>query len=192
MSEEISRSKDPRLGPGSLWAALPIPACRALTYAGEVKASQVLFALVLHSNGSCPVVYPSRATIIKYSGVGKNSITAALNTLVRFGFIKINHTKLGINGRNEYEILRSCWHWNEFNEIAGRYKVPKGLCRACRIWVYGDEWYTVRGKDRKADVLVRVHKNCGGYIKELTKAQMKEVKRQEELAVMPPELLGGE
>lgn len=188
--EEKARSKDPRLGPGSLWAALPIPACRALTYAGEVKASQVLFALILHSNDRSPIVFPSRDTIAKYSGVGKNNITAALKTLVRFGFIKQTQTRVGINHRNEYEILRSCWHWDEFNEIASRYKVPKGLCRACRNWVYGDEWYTRRGNDRNAEVQIRIHKNCGGGIKDLSKAQMKEVRRQEDSAGMPLDLLG--
>ena len=87
--EEFKRSKDPRLGKGSLWAALPIPACRALTYAGQGAARDVLVALVLHSNDRSPRVFPSRPTIIKYSGVGKNSITGATKVLVSFGFIKV-------------------------------------------------------------------------------------------------------
>lgn len=182
MSIVETRSKDPRLGPGSLWAPLPIPACRALTYAGETKASQLLFALILHSNGDSPVVFPSREALNKYSGVGKNSITSAINTLERFGFIKKSQIKVGANFRNEYEILRSAWHWNEFNEVASRYKVPKGICRACRYWVYGDEWYTKRGQERGAEIRIRIHKNCGGAIKNLTKSQMREIRLVEESA----------
>ena len=92
--EEFKRSKDPRLGKGSLWAALPIPACRALTYAGQGAARDVLVALVLHSNDRSPRVFPSRPTIIKYSGVGKNSLTNAIKVLEKFGFIEKFKIKL--------------------------------------------------------------------------------------------------
>lgn len=180
MNQPKKRSKDPRLGEGSLWAALPIPACRALTYAGQTRARNVLFALVLHSNDRSPRVFPSRETIVKYSGVGKNSISEAVKVLESFGFIKVFKIKQGRTYRNEYEILRSAWHWNEFNEIAARYKVPKGLCMGCRYWVYGDEWYVHRAIVGLAEINVRTHKNCGGRIRNLTKAQILEIRRQEE------------
>ena len=184
LMEEFKRSKDPRLGKGSLWAALPIPACRALTYAGQGAARDVLVALVLHSNDRSPRVFPSRPTIIKYSGVGKNSITGATKVLVNFGFIKVFKIKQGRTHRNEYEILRSAWHWDEFNEVASRYKVPKGLCLGCRSWVYGNEWFTHRSRVGLAEVTVRSHTNCVGRIRDLTKAQMLEIRRQEESGEM--------
>ena len=184
LMEEFKRSKDPRLGKGSLWAALPIPACRALTYAGQGAARDVLVALVLHSNDRSPRVFPSRPTIIKYSGVGKNSITGATKVLVSFGFIKVFKIKQGRTYRNEYEILRSAWHWDEFNEVASRYKVPKGLCLGCRSWVYGNEWFVHRSRVGLAEVTVRSHTNCGGRIRDLTKAQMLEIRRQEESGEM--------
>jgi hypothetical protein len=180
--EDFNRSKDPRLGKGSLWAALPIPACRALTYAGQGAARDVLVALVLHSNDRSPRVFPSRQTIIKYSGVGKNNITKAIKVLEKFGFIITFKIKQGRTYRNEYEILRSAWHWDEFNEVASRYKVPKGLCLGCRQWLYGNEWFVHRSRVGLAEVTVRSHKNCGGRIRDLTKAQMLEVRRQEESA----------
>ena len=177
-------SKDPRLGPGSLWSALPIPACRALTYAGQIKASQVLFALALHSSGVSTVVFPSRATIKKYSGVGKNSISEALQVLKKFGFIKISYVKVGRTHRNEYEILRACFHWDEFNEIASRYKIPKGHCTRCNHWIYRDGWNVQKGKDGIATIQVRIHRNCGGIVQDLNRKQMLNIRDQEEWAGM--------
>ena len=183
-------SKDPRLGPGSLYSIIPIPACRALTYAGHVKASQVLFALSLHSSGAHPVVFPSRATIKKYSGVGKNSISEALKVLQKFGFIKISYVKVGRTHRNEYEILRACFHWDEMNEIASRYKVPKGHCTRCNHWIYRDGWVIQKGRDGIATIQVRIHKNCGGLVQDLNRKQMLSIRSQEESAGMPLSLLG--
>ena len=180
MVNEKRRSEDPRLGPGSLYAKIPIPACRALTNAGRVKASQVLFALSLHSSGEHPNVFPSRATIKKYSGVGKDSISEALKVLVKFGFIKISKVKVGRTYRNEYEILRACFHWDELNEVASRYKVPKGHCSRCNYWVYRDGWSVQNGMDGLATIRVRIHKECGGIVKDLTRKQMLNIRSQEE------------
>ena len=171
LSPENVRSKDPRLGPGSLYAALPIPACRTLTYAGKGQARDVLLALVMHSDGRSPYVFPSREVIERFSGVGSNYITDALKTLVRFGFIKISKTKHGRTTRNHYEILKACYHWSDFNEVANRYKLPRGGCQSCWYLVYGDEWTRGKGIVNGVETSVRYHKNCGGRIKNLTKAQ---------------------
>jgi len=180
MANENRRSEDPRLGPGSLYAKIPIPACRALTNAGQVKASQVIFALSLHSSGANPIVFPKRATIVKYSGVGKDSISEALKVLVKFGFIKISYIKVGRTYRNQYEILRACFHWDELNEVASRYKVPKGHCTRCNHWIYRGGWNVQEGKDGLATVQVRIHKICGGIVKDLTRKQMLNIRSQEE------------
>lgn len=180
MVNENRRSEDPRLGPGSLYAKIPIPACRALTYAGQVKASQVLFALSLHSSGANPIVFPSRSTITKYSGVGKDSISEALKVLVKFGFIKIAYIKVGRTYRNEYEILRACFHWDELNEVASRYKVPKGHCTRCNHWIYRNGWMVQKCVDGLATIQVRIHKNCGGIVKDLTRKQILDIRNQEE------------
>lgn len=184
MVNENRRSEDPRLGPGSLYAKIPIPACRALTNAGQVKASQVLFALSLHSSGANPIVFPKRSTIVKYSGVGKDSISEALKVLVKFGFVKISYVKFGRTHRNEYEILRACFHWDDFNEIASRYKVPKGHCTRCNHWTYRDGWNVQKGKDGIATIQVRIHKNCGGIVQDLNRKQMLNIRYQEEWAGM--------
>lgn len=184
LMEEFKRSRDPRLGKGSLWASMPIPAYRALTYAGQGAARDVLVALISFSNDRSPRVFPSRPTIIKYSGVGKNSITSAIKVLEKFGFIQKFKIKQGRTYRNEYEILRSAWHWDEFNEVASRYKVPKGLCLACRQWLYGNEWFVHRSRVGLAEVTVRSHTNCGGRVRDLTKAQILEIRRQEESGEM--------
>ena len=180
MVNENRRSEDPRLGPGSLYAKIPIPACRALTNAGQVKASQVIFALSLHSSGANPIVFPKRETIVKYSGVGKDSISDALKVLVKFGFIKISYIKVGRTYRNQYEILRACFHWDELNEIASRYKVPKGHCTRCNHWIYRGGWSVQEGKNGLAIVQVRIHKICGGIVKDLTRKKMLNIRSQEE------------
>ncbi len=190
MNKEFVRSKDPRLGPGSLWSALPIPACRALTYAGQIKASQVLFAMVLHANGNVPYVFPTRDTLIKYSGVGKNSITSSLAVLVEFGFIEIHKIKQGKTYRNQYHILRSCFHWDEFNEVASRYQVPKGHCTGCQHWVYANGWHYETLPDGLAYSRTRVHNGCGGRIKNLTRKQMLDIRQQEESAGIPLYMVG--
>ena len=190
MVEGASRSMDPRLGPGSLYSALPIPACRALTYAGQVKSSLLLFSMVLHASGRSPYVFPSRETLIKYSGVGKNSISEALAVLVEFGFIKIERIKRGRTYRNQYEILRSCFHWDEFNKVASRYKVPKGHCTRCQYWVYANGWHYEILQDGLAYVRTRVHNGCGGRIKNLTRKQMLNIRQQEESAGMPLLMVG--
>lgn len=190
LSAQIQRSKDPRLGPGSLWAPLPIPACRALTYAGQTKSSQLLFAMVLHASGNSPYVFPSRETLSKYSGVGKNSITEALAVLEKFGFIKIDEIKQGRTYRNRYELLRACWHWDEFNEVASRYKIPKGHCTRCENWIYAAGWYTEERRNGFATVRTRIHFNCGGVVKNLTRKQMLITRQQEESAGMPLYMVG--
>jgi len=183
--QEFNRSKDPRLGPGSLWVAMPVPACRALTNAGQVKASLVLFALMIHSSNQNSSVFPSREVIKKFSGVGKDSITQSIKVLEKFGFIKVGKIKNGRTHRNNYEILRACWHWTEFNKYASRYKMPKGHCTKCQNWIYGSAWTYGGRQDRLANVRTRIHINCGGIVQDLTKKQMLMVRKMEESGVVP-------
>lgn len=184
MVETFQWSKDPRLGPGSLWAALPIPACRVLTYAGYQKASLVLYALVLHTSDRSPVVFPSRATITKYSGVGKNSITAAIKILEKFGFVKVIKIPKGRTHRNSYEVLRPCFHWDEFNELGIRYRVPKGFCTRCKNFVFGPDWLIEGRADGITSIRVKIHRGCRGEIKDLTRKQLKEIQAEEKSAEM--------
>jgi hypothetical protein len=184
MVEVFQWSKDPRLGPGSLWAALPIPACRVLTYAGHTKASLVLYAMILHSSDTSKVVFPSRATLAKYSGVGKNSITGAIKTLEKFGFVKVIKIPKGRTYRNSYEVLRPCFHWDEFNPVAIRYRVPKGWCTRCNNYVFGPDWIYEGRANGITSVRVRIHKGCRGEIRDLAKKQLKEIQAEEESAGM--------
>ena len=190
MVDTFQWSKDPRLGPGSLWAALPIPACRVLTYAGYQKASLVLYALVLHTSDRSRVVFPSRATITKYSGVGKNSITGAIKTLEKFEFVKVKKIPKGRTYRNEYEVLRACFHWDEFNPLAIRYRVPKGACTRCKNYVFGPDWVYEGRADGITSIRVRIHRGCRGEIKDLTRKQLKEIQAEEESAGMPFDIPG--
>jgi hypothetical protein len=189
---EVQRliAQDPRLGPGSLYAAVPIPACKALIWAGEKAAKDVLVALVLHADGRSPYVFPSRETIEDFSGRADENLTKAIKVLVRFGFLSVTKIKVGRVYRNNYEVLRSGFHWKEFNEVASRYKWPKGACKVCRQWVFGDEWYKSRGWRNGVEVTLNLHKNCGGRIVKLTREQIKNIRDQEESAEIPFHLPG--
>ena len=183
-------AQDPRLGPGALYVALPVPACKALVWAGEKAAKDVLVALVLHADGRSPFDFPSRETIEDFSGRADENLTKARKTLVRFGFVRVTKIKVGRVSRNNYEVLRSCFHWSEFNEVASRYKWPKGGCRKCRQWVFGDEWYKSRGWKNGIETSIKLHKGCDGQIVRLNRAQIQQIREQEETAEMPFHLLG--
>lgn len=190
--ERLIHSQDPRLGKGSLYAALPIPACKALHNAGQKSALNVLVALVIHSDGRSPTVFPSRKTLESYASRTGTTITEANRVLVKFGFVKI--TKFVKNGteHNQYEILRACFHWSEFNKVASRYKFPRAICLGCRTLVYGDEWSKSEGLTNGKVVAVRYHDNCGGRISDLTKKEILELRTFEDSAEIPLSILGSE
>ena len=190
LSTSENFSKDPRLGPGSHYVALPLPASKALVWAGEKAAKDVLVALILHADGRSPFVFPSRETIEDFSGRADENLTAAIKTLERFGFIRVTKIKVGRAYRNNYEVLRSCFHWSEFNDVASRYKWPKVGCKKCRQWVFGDEWYKTRGWRNGIETTVRLHNNCDGLIVRLTRKQIEDIRSQEESAEMPFHLPG--
>jgi len=185
MTKKYERSNDPRLGPGSLWTAMPIPALKTLTYAGETQARDVLSALVLHSGNNTPYVFPSVETIIRFSGVGRNSIKKSVDVLVDYGFIKVKKIPKGKACRHQYQILKACFHYSDFNEVAQRFIVPKGVCGACQALTSGHEWIANEGIINDIRVSIWYHINCGGRIKKLTKEQIKEFKKSRKLGEVP-------
>ena len=185
MTKKYQRSNDPRLGPGSLWTAMPIPALKTLTYAGETQARDVLSALVLHSGNDTPYVFPSVETIIRFSGVGRNNIKKSVDVLVKYGFITVKKIPKGKACRHQYQILKACFHYSDFNEVAQRFIVPKGVCGACQALTSGHEWIANEGITNDIRVSIWYHINCGGRIKKLTKDQIKEFKKSRELGEVP-------
>ncbi|CAN2245569.1 hypothetical protein MCEMZLE22_01261 [actinobacterium SCGC AAA044-D11] len=185
MTKKYERSNDPRLGPGSLWTAMPIPALKTLTYAGEGQARDVLNALVLHSGNGTPYVFPTVETIQRFSRVGPNNIKKSIDVLVNYGFIKVKKIPKGKACRHQYEILRACYHYSEFNEIAKRFIVPKGICTTCWTLTSSHEW--IDGDAFINDLRVRMwyHINCGGRIKKLTKTQIQDLKKRRESVEVP-------
>jgi hypothetical protein len=185
MTKKYERSNDPRLGPGSLWTAMPIPALKTLTYAGETQARDVLNALVLHSGNNTPNVFPTVETIMRFSGVGNNSIKKSIDVLVNYGFIRVKKIPKGKACRHQYEILKACFHYSEFNEVAQRFIVPKGICGACGALTSGHEWIASEGLINNVPVRIPYHFNCGGRITRLTKDQIKEFKKRRESVEVP-------
>jgi hypothetical protein len=112
--------------------------------------------------------------------VGTGTTVDVLPAAAEFTVIKTGRTY-----RNEYEILRASWHWDEFNEFASRFKNPKGHCIKCGHWIYEESWYKDRAYDGLAVIQIRVHKGCGGRVKDLTKKQMNIVREMEESAEIP-------
>ena len=119
-----------RIPPG-LWAPLPIPAIKYLVRIGHRPASRILYAIVLHKGKSKSAIFPSYETLALYAYVGENSIRECLDTLEKYGFIRITKTRSGKKNQNRYEILDKAYNL----EINPKSKTSKAfetmICNSC-------------------------------------------------------------
>ncbi len=107
------------IGPGGLYAPLPIPAYKALGAAGEHHAQVVLTCLVSHMGKNDFKVFPSYEQIRKLTGKSKSTIASAIRTLKEYGFIHVKTIQTRQDRkRNLYYINRSCYDIKLFNKVA--------------------------------------------------------------------------
>ena len=165
------------LGPGTLWTAYPIPAVKVLTWSNNGRARNVLLALLAFSGKRVGRVFPSVITIAEYSGVGKNNIKAALDTLVKFGFINIEKTKIGRkNSRNSYTFNLGCWSYYEMNDYAKKFEYPRYSCPTCDTYIFGYDLFGSReGKDG-VQTMVRRHLVCREPVRRVSKKEIDQLK----------------
>ena len=165
------------LGPGTLWTAYPIPAVKVLTWSNNGRARNVLLALLAFSGKRVGRVFPSVITIEEYSGVGRNNIKAALDTLVKFGFINIEKTKIGRkNSRNSYTFNLGCWSYYEMNDYAKKFEYPRYFCPTCDTYIFGYDLFGSReGKDG-VQTMVRRHLVCREPVRRVSKKEIDQLK----------------
>ena len=141
---------------GSLYAPLPIPAFQVLARTNNWPAQKVLLALVLHMGKNSNCVFPSYTTIAKNVGIGRNSISAGLTVLYKFGFIKIARFPEGKQWRSKYYLQPACWNTSYMNSDAMDFRYKTAVCVECGVLM-----------DRGGYGLSKngaVHYGCGGQV----------------------------
>jgi predicted transcriptional regulator len=167
MEKKANKVSKLALGPGSLYAALPIPAYKALSAAGEHAANRVLTALVSHLGKGSNLAFPSMETIAKETGMNKTTVNNALKVLYSYGFVEKYKTKAGKHWRNNYLILPSAYQRSKFSSLAAKNEKRLGICKSCGYAV------------RRSDVGVwgegegYAHFGCGGLVSEFKKRRPK-------------------
>jgi len=118
------------IGPGGLYAPLPIPAYKALGAAGEHHAQVVLTCLVSHMGKNNFKVFPSYEQIRKLTGKSRSTIASAIRTLKDYGFIHVKTIQIRQNRkRNMYYISKACYDITLFNNEAKGTLVYLGRCK---------------------------------------------------------------
>lgn len=147
-----------------LWAPFPIPAYQVLARQKDWKAQKLLTCLVsfLGSEGYC--VYPSYDKISERSGLGRNSIRKALNSLENNGFVVTYYFREGKKERNKYYLQESCWDSGKMNNFASQFRTPLFKCLDCGKLI-DRGGFGVDGKSNK------VHWGCGGPVVSLKSIQ---------------------
>jgi hypothetical protein len=144
---------------GSLYSPLPIPAYKVLGAAKQWQAQKVLIALVSHMGKSNNCVFPSYTTIAKVAGMSRKSISAGLNVLFEYEFIKAARFREGKKSRRKYYIQPSCWNinlmTNEARAISRAFSPLIARCLAC-----GEG---LGRSDFDFGALGMVHWGCGGF-----------------------------
>lgn len=141
---------------GGLYSQMPIPAYRALGRAGEHNAQKVLICLVAHLGSNSNRVWPSYSAITELSGIHRSLIRQSLDVLEQFGFIKIFTNTHGKKKQNVYLILDACYHVEQFNSVASKYKVTTYVCKQCAKKLSVGEF--------KKGPLGKIHLGCGGSV----------------------------
>jgi hypothetical protein len=126
------------IGPGGLYAPLPIPAYKALGAAGEHQAQVVLICLTSYMGKSNRKVWPSYDELCRMTGKSRKTIADAIRTLKEYGFIGVKTSQIKRDRkRNLYYINRSCYDVRLFNKKAkgllsyiGRCKCGASVTRA--------------------------------------------------------------
>ena len=147
-----------------LWSHFPIPAYQVLARQKDWKAQRLLTCLVsfLGSDGFC--VYPSYDKISERSGLGRNSIRKALDSLEENGFIVTFYFREGKKERNKYYIQECCWDSGKMNKVASQYRTPMFKCLDCGKLMDRGGY----GKDLHS---AKVHWGCGGEVVSLSSIQ---------------------
>jgi len=138
-----------------LWAHFPIRAYQALGNGGFYHAQRVLLCLVSHMGRDSWEVFPSYPTITALSGVHKNYIRGALDTLIAFEFIEVSRRKSLLGQHNLYRLNPQMYQEQYLNDLARSYLAKPLYCLDChKPLLHGDVGILASG--------MRTHFGCGG------------------------------
>jgi DNA-binding PadR family transcriptional regulator len=141
-------AKDDLVPEGGLYARVPIPAVRKLTYDGHKGAARVLTALCLHLGKGSLAVFPSYPTIALFACISENNIRKALDVLVCRGYISIEKRREGRKSKNYYSILPSAYlekSVKKSKESLDPYQ--HWICSTCWEYVSPEETKFIHQKD---------------------------------------------
>jgi hypothetical protein len=116
----LNPSKDELVPDGGMYARVPIPAVKYLTYSGNRPAARVLIALCMHLGKDSRVVWPGYSTIALFAYVSENNIRKILNTLVALGFISVEKKRMGKHTNNHYSILPKAYIESKRNGLSAK------------------------------------------------------------------------
>jgi hypothetical protein len=117
--------------PPGLWAPLPIPAIKFLVRNGHRPASRILYAIVLHKGTPNAPIFPSYEALALYACVGENSIRGCLNTLQKYGFIKVTKMRSGKKEQNYYTILDKAYNLELNPKAKNSQPQEVMICNSC-------------------------------------------------------------
>jgi hypothetical protein len=118
------------IGPGGLYAPLPVPAYKVLGAAGEHHAQVILTCLVSHMGLNDFKVFPSYDQIRKMTGKSRSTIASAIRTLKEYGFITVKTLQVKQDRkRNLYYITRTAYDITLFNNQAKASLPYLGRCK---------------------------------------------------------------
>lgn len=150
---------------GSLWTPTPIAAINRLIHIGNRPAARVLQAISNHLGPGLVAVFPSYPRLASYACVSENNLREHLNTLQRFGYLKIEKVREGKKTKNYYTILDKAWLATE--NPKSKWKGNKidtskeWICHSCWRDVLETEAEQVSSRDGDGKVDKRwVHSEC--------------------------------
>ena len=151
-----------KIAHGGLYSAYPIPAVDVLVQAGEIAAKDVLLCLIDFLGKDNNEVWPSQATIMKFTKRGKKTVKDATSVLKEYGFVHVYKKPIGIRAENHYFILDACYHHSKMNEKARGYAAITGSCLVCGSALRQGDYKNFNGRT--------AHWGCSGNIQKKKRA----------------------
>jgi hypothetical protein len=122
---------DLNFGKGKLYAALPIPAYKALAKAKDWPAQRVLVGLVSFAGKNQRSVYPSYTKLCQITGLARSTVSQGLTSLVEYGLVKVQRYYADGKLHNKYYLQDACWDSSKMKNGILRFTKKVATCERC-------------------------------------------------------------
>ncbi len=158
-------SKKRFLPEGSLWTPSPIAAINKLIHTRNRPAARVLQAISNHLGPGLVAVFPSYPRLASYACVSENNLREHLDTLQRFGYLKVEKVREGRKTKNYYTILDKAWMATENPKSKWRgnrlNSSKQWICHTCWNDVLESEAEFISSRDWDGNLDQRwIHTEC--------------------------------